>query len=109
MRNWAYYNSLNGNASAEMKSWIDNRANEGFDEFKKRVKGWKSYSEEMLLEEVYNYIRYSSSLQNIIKSNNKTNFDLWRTNNNLLKNNKQLKKENEKLKNIIINKFKEEN
>ena len=34
MKNWAYYNSLNGNASAEIKSWIDNRANEGFDEFK---------------------------------------------------------------------------
>lgn len=78
MKGFILINSLEGNTTAKIETNIYIKENETIEKFKDRIKKLKIYNEELILEELYNFIRFSQQLRNVLNEDKETNFKYYK-------------------------------
>lgn len=102
MKGFILINSLEGNTTAKIETNIYIKEHEKIDKFKQRIKKLKIYNEELILEELYNFVIFSKQLRQVLEEDKKTNLKYCQQLQECQKELNKLKIKNEKLEETLL-------
>ena len=102
MKGFILINSLEGNTTAKIETNIYIKEHEKLDKFKQRIKKLKIYNEELILEELYNFVIFSKQLRQVLEEDKKTNFKYYQQLQECQKELNKLKIKNEKIEETLL-------
>ena len=106
MKGFILINSLEGNTTAKIETNIYIKENEKLENFKQRIKKLKIYNEELILEELYNFVIFSKQLKRVLEEDKKTNFKYYQQLQECQKELEKIKIKNDKLEEVLLNQIK---